>query len=243
MAENTQVAVVLGVGPKNGLGAALCRRMSQEGLHVLVSGRTESSLSVVVEEVQSLGGDASFYVADATSEQDIERLFEEARSLGTISVSIYNAGNNFPGTIIDMDADYFESTWRVCCFGGFLFGREAVRSMQASGGTLIFTGASASLRGRANFGAFNSAKGALRNLAQAMAKEYAEHGIHVGHVVIDGPINGDKITEGFPDYAERLGEGGMINLEQIAESFAYLYRQPPTAWTFELDLRTSQERW
>ena len=243
MAENTQVAVVLGVGPKNGLGAALCRRMSQEGLHVLVSGRTESSLSAVVEEVQSLGGEASFYVADATSEQDIERLFEEARSLGTISVSVYNAGNNFPGTIIDMDADYFESTWRVCCFGGFLFGREAVRSMQASGGTLIFTGASASLRGRANFGAFNSAKGALRNLAQAMAKEYAEHGIHVGHVVIDGPINGDKITEGFPAYAERLGEGGMINLEQIAESFAYLYRQPPTAWTFELDLRTSQERW
>ena len=243
MAENTQVAVVLGVGPKNGLGAALCRRMSQESLHVLVSGRTESSLSAVVEEVQSLGGDASLCVADATSEQDIERLFEEARSLGAIKVAIYNAGNNFPGTIIDMDADYFESTWRVCCFGGFLFGREAVRSMQVSGGTLIFTGASASLRGRANFGAFNSAKGALRNLAQAMAKEYAEQGIHVGHVVIDGPINGDKITEGFPAYAERLGEGGMINLEQIAESFAYLYRQPPTAWTFELDLRTSQERW
>ena len=243
MAENTQVAVVLGVGPKNGLGAALSRRMSQEGLHVLVSGRTESSLSAVVEEVQSLGGKASLCVADATSEQDIEQLFEEARSLGAISVAIYNAGNNFPGTIIDMDADYFESTWRVCCFGGFLFGRKAVRSMQASGGTLIFTGASASLRGRANFGAFNSAKGALRNLAQAMAKEYAEQGIHVGHVVIDGPINGDKITEGFPAYAERLGEGGMINLEQIAESFAYLYRQPPTAWTFELDLRTSQERW
>ena len=243
MAVNTRVAVVLGVGPKNGLGAALCRRMSQEGLHVLVSGRTESSLLAVVEEVQSLGGDASLCVADATSEHDIEGLFERAEALGAISVAIYNAGNNFPGTIIDMDADYFESTWRVCCFGGFLFGRQAVRSMGDSGGTLIFTGASASLRGRANFGAFNSAKGALRNLAQAMAKEYAERGIHVGHIVIDGPINGDKITEGFPAYAERLGEAGMINLEQIAESFAYLYRQPPTAWTFELDLRTSQERW
>ena len=243
MADNTRVAVVLGVGPKNGLGAALCRRMSQEGLHVLVSGRTESSLLAVVEEVQSLGGDASLCVADATSEQDIEGLFERAEALGAISLAIYNAGNNFPGTIIDMDADYFESTWRVCCFGGFLFGRQAVRSMGDSGGTLIFTGASASLRGRANFGAFNSAKGALRNLAQAMAKEYAERGIHVGHIVIDGPINGDKITEGFPAYAERLGEAGMINLEQIAESFAYLYRQPPTAWTFELDLRTSQERW
>ena len=243
MADNTRVAVVLGVGPKNGLGAALCRRMSQEGLHVLVSGRTESSLLAVVEEVQSLGGDASLCVADATSEQDIEGLFDRAEALGAISVAIYNAGNNFPGTIIDMDADYFESTWRVCCFGGFLFGRQAVRSMGDSGGTLIFTGASASLRGRANFGAFNSAKGALRNLAQAMAKEYAERGIHVGHIVIDGPINGDKITEGFPAYAERLGEAGMINLEQIAESFAYLYQQPPTAWTFELDLRTSQERW
>ena len=243
MADNTRVAVVLGVGPKNGLGAALCRRMSQEGLHVLVSGRTESSLLAVVEEVQSLGGDASLCVADATSEQDIQGLFERAEALGAISVAIYNAGNNFPGTIIDMDADYFESTWRVCCFGGFLFGRQAVRSMGDSGGTLIFTGASASLRGRANFGAFNSAKGALRNLAQAMAKEYAERGIHVGHIVIDGPINGDKITEGFPAYAERLGEAGMINLEQIAESFAYLHRQPPTAWTFELDLRTSQERW
>ncbi len=243
MADNARVAVVLGVGPKNGLGAALCRRMSQEGLHVLVSGRTESSLLAVVEEIQSLGGDASLCVADATSEQDIEGLFERAEALGPISAAIYNAGNNFPGTIIDMDADYFESTWRVCCFGGFLFGRQAVRSMGDPGGTLIFTGASASLRGRANFGAFNSAKGALRNLAQAMAKEYAERGIHVGHIVIDGPINGDKITEGFPAYAERLGEAGMINLEQIAESFAYLYRQPPTAWTFELDLRTSQERW
>ena len=194
MADNTRVAVVLGVGPKNGLGAALCRRMSQEGLHVLVSGRTESSLLAVVEEVQSLGGDASLCVADATSEQDIEGLFERAEAFGAISLAIYNAGNNFPGSIIDMDADYFESTWRVCCFGGFLFGRQAVRSMGDSGGTLIFTGASASLRGRANFGAFNSAKGALRNLAQAMAKEYAERGIHVGHIVIDGPINGDKIT-------------------------------------------------
>jgi NAD(P)-dependent dehydrogenase (short-subunit alcohol dehydrogenase family) len=118
-----------------------------------------------------------------------------------------------------------------------------VKTFGAEGGTLIFTGASASLRGRAQFGAFNSAKGALRNLAQAMAKEYAGDGIHVGHIVIDGPINGDKITEGFPEYAERLGEGGMINLAQIAESYAFLHRQPRTAWTFELDLRTSQERW
>ena len=143
-----------------------------------------------------------------------------------------------------MDADFFANSWRVC-FGGFLFGREAVRQFIAGqhGGTLLFTGASASLRGRANFGAFNSSKGALRNLAQAMAKEYAQDGVHVGHVVVDGPIAGEKIKRGLPEYAERLGEDGMINIGGIVDGFAYMYRQPPQAWTFELDVRTSKEKW
>ena len=242
--ENTRaVAVILGVGPMNGLGAALCRRMGQEGLHVIAAGRTADVLDGVVSALASEGVAASAFVADATKEADVVALFEYSQAVGPLSVAIYNAGNNRPGKIVDMEAEYFEATWRVGCFGGFLFGRQAVKTFGAEGGTLIFTGASASLRGRAQFGAFNSAKGALRNLAQAMAKEYAGDGIHVGHIVIDGPINGDKITEGFPEYAERLGEGGMINLEQIAESYAFLYRQPRTAWTFELDLRTSQERW
>ena len=157
---------------------------------------------------------------------------------------IYNAGNNTPGRIVDMEADYFENSWRVCCFGAFLFGREAVRRMLQEGtGTVLFTGASASLRGRANFGAFNSSKGALRNLAQAMAKEYGPEGIHVGHVVVDGPIGGEKIMQGYPEYAEQLGEAGMISIEGIVDGFMYLYRQPPRAWSFEVDVRTSQERW
>ena len=107
----------------------------------------------------------------------------------------------------------------------------------------MFTGASASLRGRANFGAFNSSKGALRNLAQAMAKEYAEDGGHVGHVVVDGPMAGEKIKGRFPEYAEKLGEDGMINIDGIVDGFVYLYRQPRQAWTFELDVRTSKEKW
>ena len=235
-------AIVIGVGPENGLGAALCRRFGDLGLKVLVAGRTESSLITIAEDIGARGGRADPLVADATRESDIAALFDAAGE--ELTLAIYNAGNNTPGRIVDMEADYFEQSWRVCCFGGFLFGREAVRRMIGSGGgTLLFTGASASLRGRANFGAFNASKGALRNLAQAMAKEYGPEGIHVGHVVIDGPIGGDKIIQGFPEYAEKLGPEGMISIDGIVDGYQYLYQQPRTAWTFELDVRTSRERW
>lgn len=239
-------AIVIGVGPQAGLGARLAERFASLGLHVFVAGRTPSLLDAVVHSIATNDGTATAVVADATSESDIIALFDRADAAGDgdIDVAIYNAGNNTPGKIVDMTADYFEQSWRVGCFGGFLFGREAVRRMRMQGrGTLLFTGASASLRGRANFGAFNSAKGALRNLAQAMAKEYGPEHIHVGHVVIDGPIGGDKIIKGFPEYANKLGEAGLINLEGIVDAFQYLYKQPRSAWSFEVDVRTSQERW
>jgi len=235
-------AIVIGVGPDRGLGAQLCKRFAADGLHVLVAGRTQANLDSVVADIAASGGSASAFVAHATSETDTVALFDAAGD--DLELAIYNAGNNTPGRITDMDADYFEDSWRVCCFGGFLFGREAVRRLVPNGGgTLLFTGASASLRGRANFGAFNSSKGALRNLAQAMAKEYGPEGVHVGHVVIDGPIGGEKIIKGFPEYAEKLGETGMIGLEGIVDGYAYLYGQPANAWSFEVDVRTSVERW
>jgi NAD(P)-dependent dehydrogenase (short-subunit alcohol dehydrogenase family) len=235
-------AIVIGVGPDRGLGAQLCRRFATEGLHVLVAGRSQDKLDAVTDQIRADGGQATSVVADAVDEAQVMGLFEAAGD--DLTLAIYNAGNNTPGRIVDMEADYFENAWRVCCFGGFLFGREAVRHMQPKGqGTLLFTGASASLRGRAQFGAFNSAKGALRNLAQAMAKEYGPEGIHVGHVVVDGPIGGDKIMQGFPEYAEKLGAEGMISIEGIVDGYVYLYNQPTNAWTFEIDVRTSVERW
>ena len=238
-----KTAIVSGVGPIDGLGAQLCVRIVKEGLHVLVAGRTQSKLDAVADLIKDQGGSAEAVVADATDEVATKELF--ARAGDNLDLAIYNTGNNTPGRIIDMDADFFANSWRVCCFGGFLFGREAVRQFIATqrGGTLLFTGASASLRGRANFGAFNSSKGALRNLAQAMAKEYAQDGVHVGHVVVDGPIAGEKIKRGLPEYAERLGEDGMISIDGIVDGFVYLYRQPPQAWTFELDVRTAKEKW
>lgn len=237
-----KTAIVIGVGPERGLGGQLCARFASTGHHVVVAGRTRGKLDEIVEVIQASGGSAEAVVADATNESEIQSLFAGAGD--ELDLAIYNAGNNTPGRIEDMEADYFEQSWRVCCFGGFLFGREAVRRMKPrGGGTLLFTGASASLRGRPFFGAFNSAKGALRNLAQAMAKEYAADGIHVGHVVVDGAIGGDKIMKGLPQYAEQLGEDGMISIEGIVDGFDFLYRQPPRAWTFEIDVRTSKENW
>ena len=238
-----KTAIVMGVGPDRGVGGQLCARFAAEGLHVIAAGRTQESLDAIVETIEASGGSAEACVADATSETDTQRLFDRAGS--ALDVAIYNAGNNTPGRIAEMEADYFEAAWRVVCFGGFLFGREAVRRFDAAGngGTLLFTGASASLRGRPSFGAFNSAKGALRNLAQAMAKEYGSDGIHVGHVVIDGPVAGDKIMKRWPERAAEMGEDRMISIEGIVDAYLYLYRQPRRAWTFEVDVRTSLESW
>ena len=208
-----KTAIVSGVGPLEGLGAQLCVRFARLGLHVVVAGRTQAKLDAVVDAIEGAGGSAQAVIADATLEADTERLFEIAGS--DLTVAIYNTGNNTPGRIADMSSEYFENSWRVCCFGGFLFGRAAINAFAGNGGTLIFTGASASLRGRENFGAFNSSKGALRNLAQAMAKEYGRDGVHVGHVVVDGPIGGEKIKKGLPEYAAKLGDEGLIDIDGL----------------------------
>jgi len=233
-------AIVIGVGPDQGLGAQLCKRFAADGLHVLVAGRTRAALDAVVADIVAAGGRATAVVADATSETDTIALFDKAGA--DLELAIYNAGNNTAGKIIDMTAEYFEQSWRVVCFGGFLFGREAVRRMVPKGkGTLLFTGASASLRGRSGYGAFNPSKAGLRTLAQAMAKEYAGDGIHVGHVVVDGAIGGEKIKTRFPEAASH--EERLISIEGIVDGFVFLYKQPPRAWSFELDVRTSHEKW
>ena len=237
-------AVVMGVGPDRGMGGRLCRRFAKLGKHVFVVGRTQAKLDSVVAGIAADGGSATAMVADATSEDGVVALFAAAAKTGRIDVAIYNAGNNTPGRLDEMTAEYFENSWRICCFGGFLFGREAIRQMKDSGGgTVLFTGASASLRGRPNFGAFNSSKAGLRALAQAMAKEYGADGIHVGHVVIDGAINGEKIRKRYPEYVEKLGDEGLVDIEAIVDAYEYLYHQPKTGWTFEVDVRTAIESW
>ena len=237
-----KTAIVAGVGPEEGLGGQLCLRFAKEGHHVLVAGRTQQKIDAIASAIKQAGGSAEAVLADSTSEKDTIALIDQAGD--ELDLAIYNTGNNTPGTILEMDADFFESSWRVCCFGGFLFGREALRRMAPKKkGTILFTGASASLRGRANFGAFNSSKGALRNMAQALAKEAGPMGVHVGHVIVDGPIGGEKVKKGYPQYAEKLGDAGMISLDGIVDGYVYLYNQQPNAWGFEVDVRTAIEAW
>ena len=239
--ESNVKTVVIGVGPEDGLGAQLCARFLRRGHHVFMAGRTAATLEALARR---FGGKATAVATDATDERQVTALFDAVDAAdGELKLAIYNVGNNRPGPIADMESRYFERSLDVGVYGAFLFGREAVRRLRSGGGSLIFTGASASLRGRANYGAFNASKGAQRALAQAMAKEYATDGVHVGHVVIDGPIGGEKIKKGLPEYAERLGEAGMISIQGIVDAYEFLYDQPPNAWTFELDIRTSLEKW
>ena len=235
-------AIVTGIDQDRGLGAQLSKRFAKEGLHVFVASRTQSNLDSLVSRIEAEGGKATAVCTDATDEDQVISLFNEVGE--DLSLAIFNPAFGYSGRIIDMDSEYFERSWKVSCYGGFLFGREALKRMDPRGeGTIIYTGATAALRGRPNYAAFNSAKSGLRTLAQAMAKEYGPDGIHVGHMIIDGTIAGDKVIKGNPDYASKLGEAGMVNLDGIVDSYVHLYHQKPQAWTFELDLRTSIENW
>ena len=236
-------AIIIGVGPINGLGTALAERFASNNLEVFISGRTESNLKKTQSYLNDKGYIVKPIVADATKEKQLENLFKEVGK--GLDLAIYNVGNNMPGKIIEMESDYFKTCWEQCCFGAFLFSKIAVRTFlsERTEGTLLFTGASASLRGKSNFGAFNSAKGALRNLAQALAKEYAENSIHVSHVIVDGGLAGERIKQRLSDFEERVKEGKLINIENVTDAYMFLYNQSKDAWTFELDVRTSQENW
>jgi NAD(P)-dependent dehydrogenase (short-subunit alcohol dehydrogenase family) len=243
MSQETK-AVVVGVGPEAGLGGALCERLAREGLHVFVAGRTPEKVDAVARTIGKAGGRATAVPTDTTVERDVIALFDRAEQdgAGVLDLVVYNAGNAAMGQLHDMDAGFFELVWRVGCFGGFLVGREAVRRMLPRGrGTVLFTGATASVRGRPNTTAFAAAKAGLRSLAQSMARAYGPQGIHVGHVVIDGGIAGEKIIKGLPQFAQAMGEDGLISLAGLTDAYWYLYKQPRAAWTHELDLRTFKE--
>lgn len=235
-------AVVIGVGAPAGLGAALCRRFAREGLHVFPAGRSREKLAATNAEIEAAGGRATPVVADATLAGDVARLFDAVEERGGApALAVYNAGNNRLKPLLEMDDAFFEDVWRLCCFGGFVFGREAARRMLPGGGTLLFTGATASVRARPPFTAFASAKAALRALAHGMAREFGAQGLHVGHVVIDGLIDGDQLNRRFPQLKEQKGEDGMLSLDAIADAYWALHVQHRSAWTLELDLRPFKE--
>jgi NAD(P)-dependent dehydrogenase (short-subunit alcohol dehydrogenase family) len=239
-------AIVIGVGAEAGLGATLCRRFAREGHHVLAVGRSPDRLSAVVAQFGATGGSAEAVPADATSEAAVAALFAGAFAPSEIhdapDLVVFNAGANQPIKFLALEANQFESFWRVGCFAGFLVGREAARHMVPLGrGTILFTGASASLRGKPEYAHFAAAKAGLRMISQSMAREFGPLGLHVGHIVIDGGIDGDVLRKRWPDVVGQRGDDGLLKLEAVAESYWHLSRQDPSAWTQEIDLRPFKE--
>jgi NAD(P)-dependent dehydrogenase (short-subunit alcohol dehydrogenase family) len=244
MTDRKPKALIVGVGAERGLGAALCRRFAREGLHVIAVGRTPERLAKVVAGIVAAGGSAEAMAADATREEDVIRLFDAVLPAGAAPLDFvaFNAGVNKAQDFRTLAAADFEAFWRTGCFAGFLIGREAARRLVPQGhGTVIFTGASGSLRGRPKFAAFAAAKSGLRAVAQAMAREFGPAGLHVAHVIIDGGIDGDWLKSAFPQMHAEKGSDGLLDPDVIAEAYWQLHVQPKSAWTHELDLRPYRE--
>src|SRR3954452_8797840 len=229
-------AVIVGVGAEKGLGAALGRRFAVEGHHVLLAGRTRERIERVAASIEMTGGRATAGPTDATREADVVQLFDlSVADGGDLGVSVFNAGNNRQVGLLDLGAAEFEEFWRVGCFAGFLVAREAARRLAPRGrGTVIFTGASASLRGRPGYAHFAAAKSGLRAIAQSMAREFGPLGIHVAHVVIDGGIEGERLRKLRPGIADERGPDAMLNIDAIAEAYWQIHRQHRSAWSHEI---------
>lgn len=236
------VAVVAGAG--EGLGFALARRFARAGYDVALAARNAERLERLAGEIRKAGGRAFAAPTDAREEEEVVALFDELEAEhGPVEAALFNAGANFRASILETPADMFRKVWRLGCFAGFLFGREAARRMVPRGkGTILFTGATASMRGSSHFAAFAAAKGGLRQVAQSMARELGPKNIHVAHVVIDGMIDNAAVRARFPERVKDLPPQGMLATDAIAEMFYQIHAQPRSAWTFEADLRPWAEK-
>ena len=243
MKEDRSV-LVLGVGPEEGLGVALCKAFAAEGYSVFGCGRSEENMDSL-NKIKTEKGKITGLVGDVTKEEDVEKIFDAVdKNSKTLSSVIYNAGNNNAKPFLEMDLPFFQDLWEVCAKGAFLIAQQAIpRLVNNKGGSLIFTGATASLRSRPPFTAFASAKSAERSLAQGLAKEFGSKGVHVANVIIDGIIDGDKVNLRFPEFAASKGEDGKLNIAHIADNFLMLHNQKRSTWSFELDLRPWSESW
>lgn len=237
------VALVIGAG--DATGSAIAKRFAQGGYIACMTRRHADKLADVVSDIQNAGGQAYAFSSDARKEQQVIDLIEKIESeIGPIEVMVFNIGANVPCSILEETAQKYFKIWEMACFSAFLTGREvAKRMVQRQKGSILFTGATAGLRGSACFAAFAGAKHALRALAQSMARELGPQNIHVAHVVVDGAIDTEFIQTQFPQMYAKKAQDGILNPEHIAENYWHLAHQPRDAWTHELDLRPWIEHW
>lgn len=237
------VCCVIGAG--DATGSAIARRFAHEGYTVCVARRNEEALQPLVQQISEEGRLAIGFGLDARREEQVVDFFNRIEAdVGPIEVVVFNVGGNVRFPILETSTQKYFKVWEMCALAGFLAGREAARVMLPRGrGTLLFTGATASVRGAPGFAAFAGGKAALRALAQSMARELGPQGLHVAHVIIDGLIDTPFAREHFAQRVADAGPDGILNPEHIAEAYWWLHQQPRDAWTFELDLRPSVERW
>ena len=235
------VAVVIGAG--DATGGAIAQRFAREGFTLCVTRRQADKLEPLVSNIQAAGGKAHPFGCDARSEEQMVTLFQDIeRDIGAIEVVVFNIGANVHFSITETTERVYRKVWEMAALSGFLTGREAAKAMLPRGrGTIIFTGATASLRGGKGFSAFAGAKFALRALAQSMARELGPQGIHVAHPIIDGAIDTAFIRDNFPERYALKDQDGILNPEHIAEQYWQIHCQPRDAWTHELDLRPWME--
>ena len=236
-------AVVIGAG--DALGGAIARRFAKGGLVAVPSRRKIQPLGELVTQIEAQGGRAEGIPCDARDEEAVIEMFDRIEAdIGPVEVFVFNTGAQHRSSILDMTTRIYRQVWESATLAGFVTGREAARRMAAQGrGTIIFTGATASVRGGANFASFASAKHALRALAQSMARELGPMGVHVGHIIVDGMIDSEAVRTKFPEETDALPDGGMLDPDHIAEAYWAMHTQPKDAWTFEMDIRPSVERW
>jgi NAD(P)-dependent dehydrogenase (short-subunit alcohol dehydrogenase family) len=241
--REAKVAVVFGAG--EGLGGAIARRFAGEGFHAVVVRRKAAPLEPLVKRIEDQGGTATAFAIDARKEEEVVSFFDEVeRTLGPVEVAVHNIGANVGFSILDFEVRKYYKIWEMACLSGFLMGREAARRMvERERGTILFTGATASVRGRSGMAGFAGAKAALRALAQSMARELGPRGIHVAHTIIDGVIDMPWTRENFPALFEARPADGVLAPDDVAEAYWSLHCQPRSAWTHELDLRPFVEPW
>jgi short-subunit dehydrogenase len=245
MTSNKSKGVALVVGAGDATGGAIARRFAEGGYTVCLTRRDAARLQPLVDSIRAAGAQAHGFGCDARKEDEVIALVDRIeREIGPIEVLAFNVGANVRASILDETAQRYFQLWETTCLAGFLNGREVAKRMVTRGrGTILFTGATASLRGSANFAAFAGAKAALRALAQSMARELGPKNIHVAHVVVDGAIDTEFIRSNYPERYALKDQGGILNPEHVAQNFWYLHQQPRDAWTFELDLRPYMEKW
>jgi NAD(P)-dependent dehydrogenase (short-subunit alcohol dehydrogenase family) len=241
----TDRKAVLVVGAGDATGGAIARRFAREGHVACVTRRNADKLQPLVERIRADGGEAHAFGSDARKEESMVELVERIeRDIAPIEVAVFNIGANVRYGITETTARVYFKVWEMACFGGFLMGREVSKRMLERGrGTILFTGATASLRGREGYAAFAGAKAALRALAQSMARELWPQGIHVAHVVVDGAIDTEFIRSNFPERYAAKDRGGILDPEHIADAYWAIHAQPRDAWTHETELRPWIESW